>query len=226
MGVSMKGKITVITTLLQFSIMAFNIESLDKSLSQINDYNKENHIRIEHAKELLGKRFGRSIASSDVDHKDITELIKTTAIKTLPRKFKKQANIIAKTIIEQSMVYKMDPVFLSAIIMNESSFNPIAKGSSGEIGLMQILPSTGKWMAKKIKMKWRGSKTLSNPIQNIKLGAAYVNLLRNKYKHGQLYLAAYNMGPGNLRKALNKKIRPKDYTVAVMKRYFTIYKSI
>jgi soluble lytic murein transglycosylase len=221
----MKIKLAIFA-ILQVSVLAFNLNSLDKSLSQLNSFNKENKIRIEHVKELLGKNYGRSIASVDADHSEIKKLIFQTAKKTLPRKYKKHAKRITNTIIEQSMKYKLDPVFLSAMIMNESSFNPSAKGTSGEIGLMQILPTTGKWMAKKIKMPWRGKKTLNNPVLNIKLGAAYVNLLRNKYKHGQLYLAAYNMGPGNLRRALRKSIRPKDYTVAVMKRYFDIYKRI
>jgi len=222
----MKVKFFILTALLQVSIFAFNINNLNASLSQLNNFNKENKIRIEHVKELLGKNYGRSIASLNADHSDITKLVNKIVRRTLPKKFKYQTHRITKTIISESLKYKLDPVFLAAIIMNESSFNPVVKGTSGEIGLMQILPSTGKWIAKKIKMKWRGKKTLRNPVHNIKLGAAYVNLLRTKYKHGQLYLAAYNMGPGNLKRALRKQIRPKDYTVAVMKRYFDIYKKI
>jgi len=209
----MKGKFLILSVFLQASIFALNLSNL-------------NEIRIEHVKELLGKNYGRSVASVDVNHKDIKGLVSETVSKTLPKKYKYKASMITNAIIAEAIKYELDPVFLSAVIMNESSFNPSAKGTSGEIGLMQILPSTGKWMAKKIKMKWRGKRTLQNPVQNIKLGAAYINLLRNKYKHGQLYLAAYNMGPGNLRRALSKKIRPKDYTVAVMKRYFDIYKKI
>ena len=120
----------------------------------------------------------------------------------------------------------MDPMFVTAMIMNESSFRPTIRGTSGEIGLMQILPGTGKWMANKIKVNWEGEKTLKDPVLNIQLGTAYVSYLREKYRHGQLYMAAYNMGPGNLRKALRRQIRPEDYTLKVMSHYFDLYKKI
>jgi soluble lytic murein transglycosylase len=150
-----------------------------------------------------------------------------TVKKRLPKQYKKQALKISQTIITQSEKYSLDPYFLMAVISGESSFNPGAKGPVGEIGLMQIRMSTGKWMAQMEKMKWRGARTLNDPISNIKLGSAYLAWLRSKFNnHGQLYLAAYNMGPKNVKSAVSRKTWPKDYPKHVMKRYLSFYKEM
>jgi len=92
---------------------------------------------------------------------------------------------------------------------------------------MQIRPATGEWISNILKIKWNGEKTLRDPIHNIKLGAAYLSWLRNKFQgHGQLYLAAYNMGPKSVKKALSRNVYPKDYPIHVMKRYNAFYKEI
>jgi soluble lytic murein transglycosylase len=122
----------------------------------------------------------------------------------------------------------MKPVLMVLILISgESSFNPTAVGPVGEIGLMQIRMSTGKWLATLFKQPWKGSKTLQDPIANIKLGVAYLSWLRAKFEgHGQLYLAAYNMGPKSVKSAVSRKIYPKDYPLHVMKRYLAFYKDM
>jgi len=116
--------------------------------------------------------------------------------------------------------YGFDPVFLLSVIQSESRFNPEAKGLHGEIGLMQILPPTGKWMAEKSGQKWKGPKTLQDNVANIRLGAAYFAFLRDRFDmHARLYIAAYNMGQHGVDHALGKKILPKDYPGVVMKNY-------
>ncbi len=110
------------------------------------------------------------------------------------------------------------------MIENESSFNPEVKGTSGEIGLMQLMPRTAKWIAGKLRMKYQGKKTLTDPVANIRLGAAYLAHLRAEFDfHGRLYLAAYNMGSANVQRALDRRIWPKDYAARVMQRYMRLY---
>jgi soluble lytic murein transglycosylase len=73
-------------------------------------------------------------------------------------------------------------------------------------------------------LPWKGKKSLKDPSNNIRIGSAYIAYLREEFDfEGQLYLAAYNMGSGNVRKALGKKIRPKDYSTRVMHRYLRFY---
>lgn len=184
-------------------------------------------LRVEHARELMGHSYKKSIVSRFEKRKDLEKNIFNIVRERLPKKFKYRATVIAKTIIDEASKSSLDPYFVMAVISGESSFNPHAIGPVGEIGMMQIRPTTGEWMAKMLKTKWRGEKTLRDPIENIKLGVAYLSWLRTKFEgHGQLYLAAYNMGPKSVKNAVSRNIYPKDYPIHVMKRYIAFYKEI
>ncbi len=183
--------------------------------------------RVGHARELLGKKYRTSALKASESHLDLEQTILTLVEKRLPKKFKKHAHDVTEAIIVESNKHSFDPFFVMAVISGESSFNPDASGPVGEIGLMQLRPQTGKWIAEKIKTKWLGEDSLRDPVTNIVLGAAYLSFLREKFDgHGQLYLAAYNMGPKNVKNALARKIRPKDYPIHVMKRYLAFYREI
>lgn len=212
---------TYILILLSFVINSVAKAKVDvsRSLASIQ--------RVDHARELLGKRYKRSIVSTFEKHKGFEKNILETISKRLPKKFKSQAKLISDAIFKEAKVHSMDPYFVMAVISGESSFNPLAVGPVGEIGMMQIRPSTGKWMAEKIKFKWKGDKTLRDPVANIKLGTAYLAWLRVEFdNHGQLYLAAYNMGAKSVRNSLEKHVWPKDYPLHVMKRYIAFYRAI
>lgn len=214
----MKTYILIALTLVINSI-AYAKSDISRSLASIQ--------RVDHARELLGKRYKKSIVSTFENHEGIEKNILATITKRLPKKFKSQAKVVTEAILKEAKTHSMDPYFVMAVIAGESSFNPLAVGPVGEIGMMQIRPATGEWMAKKIKFKWKGDKTLRDPVANIKLGTAYLAWLREKFdNHGQLYLAAYNMGAKNVKNALAKHVRPKDYPLHVMKRYIAFYRAI
>jgi soluble lytic murein transglycosylase len=182
-------------------------------------------IRVSHARELMGARYGKSVVSKLENKQGIEENIFKIVEMNLPKAYKTQAHKITDLIIEEATKHQFDPYFVMAVISGESSFNPLARGPVGEIGLMQVRPSTGKWMADIIKFPWKGDKTLEDPAANIKLGTAYMAWLRTKFSgHGQLYLAAYNMGAKSVKNALGRKIMPKDYPIHVMKRYIAFYR--
>lgn len=184
-------------------------------------------LRVEHARELMGHSYKKSIVSKFEKRKDLEKNIFKIVRERLPKKFKNRATKIAKSIIDEAHQYSLDPYFVMAVISGESSFNPHAVGPVGEIGMMQIRLSTGKWMANILKTKWRGENTLRDPVENIKLGVAYLSWLREKFEgHGQLYVAAYNMGPKSVKNAVSRNIYPKDYPIHVMKRYIAFYKEI
>lgn len=179
-----------------------------------------------HARELMGNSYKKSVVAK-YHKKNLSKGIHEIVKARLPKSYKARAYSISKTIIEEATKYSLDPYFVMAVISGESSFNPVAIGPVGEIGMMQIRPSTGKWMAAIVKSKWRGDKTLRDPVANIKLGVAYLSWLRTKFDgHGQLYLAAYNMGPKAVKNAVSRDIYPKDYPIHVMKRYIAFYKEI
>ena len=177
-----------------------------------------------HAKELLGAKYHRSVVKAGEQIADMDEVLSHWTHRALKGRWKKFAHPVARTIIQESHKYGFDPVFLMAVIENESSFNPGVIGGAGEIGLMQVTPATGAWITKMYNLPWKGKKSLQDPTNNIRIGAAYMAYLREEFDfEGPLYLAAYNMGSGNVRKSLGKNIFPKIYSTRVMHRYLRFY---
>jgi len=95
--------------------------------------------------------------------------------------------------------YNLDPFLLYAMIKVESSFNEKAISPKNARGLMQIMPSTGKWIAEKLKDEKFNEEDLFEPGKNIMMGAWYINYLNEKFD-GNMSLAimAYNAGPGSV----------------------------
>jgi len=183
--------------------------------------------RIEHAKELLGGGYKGSDAQKLEGRTALNEMIYQEVQNSLAPKWKAHARSIARTVIAESGKYKMDPVFVLAVIKTESKFNPAAIGRFGEIGLMQIKPDTAEWIARKFGIAWQGKKTLENPSSNIKIGLAYMNYLRTEFNGKALkYVSAYNMGPRNVRRLLAKNVKPAEYSSRVMKNYGELYAKI
>jgi len=134
---------------------------------------------------------------------------------------------LSELIVYESKKYGYDPLLLTAVIITESSFNNYARSSKGALGLMQIRPSTGKYLASKVNVEWNGSSSLYDPETNIILGAYYLNKLFIDFGDLGLALEAYNHGPSRLKRYLKKGYRPKLYSQKVFKKYNgLIYPSI
>ncbi len=105
------------------------------------------------------------------------------------------------TVLRWSGAYGVDPYLVLAVIREESGFSPTAVSSSDARGLMQLLPSTARWIAEeKLKIAYRES-DLSNPDFNIRLGTWYLAHLLDQFGGDLAWaIAAYNGGPGNLRR--------------------------
>jgi soluble lytic murein transglycosylase len=187
---------------------------------------EQNAIRESHARELMGKHWKRSAvrrALSEVEISQIQDLLKDN----LPKAWKKKAPALSRTLLQEAAVHRFDPFFLLAVIQTESSFRPDARGADGEIGLMQLMPKTAQWIAPRAGVKWKGEKTLLDPVKNVRIGAAYLSWLRERFdSHSRLYLAAYNMGATNVNRALDRKVWPKDYPSRVMQHYVRFYREL
>ena len=134
---------------------------------------------------------------------------------------------LSELIVYESKKYGYDPLLLTAVIITESSFNNYARSSKGALGLMQIRPSTGKYLASEVNVEWNGSSSLYDPETNILLGAYYLNKLFIDFGDLGLALEAYNHGPSRLKRYLKKGYRPKLYSQKVFKKYNgLIYPSI
>lgn len=201
------------------------IQQKSKALAEKTEHESTlAHTRWNHAKELLGKYYKKSVVKTGEEIAVLDEFLRDWTKHSLKEQWKKSAPLITKTIIQESDRYHFDPVFLMAVIQNESSFDPTVRGSFGEIGLMQLTPQTAEWITKKYSLPWRGKESLKDPVTNIRIGSAYLAYLREKFgNQSQLYLAAYNMGSTNVNRALAKQIWPKDYATRVIHRYLGFY---
>jgi soluble lytic murein transglycosylase len=89
----------------------------------------------------------------------------------------------------------LDPYLVSALIRQESEFNPSAVSHSNALGLMQLLPSTGKGEAKQLGLKGFNTDSLFDPNINIELGTRYFRKMVDHFNGQVEYaLAAYNAG--------------------------------
>jgi hypothetical protein len=180
--------------------------------------------RLRNARELLGGSFKKKVIRKGKEEVDITDFVTETTKRFLPKKFKSQARDISNAIVNAAEEYDLDPVFLMAVAQNESSFNPSKVGTVGEIGLMQILPSTAQWISGLYSLEYRGPKSLHRPETNIWIGAALIDKLRHQFEsEAGLYISAYNLGPKKVRMMLSEKRRPKAYVNAVLRRYLALY---
>lgn len=101
---------------------------------------------------------------------------------------------------------RLDPAWVAAEIRAESVFDPKARSGANAMGLMQVLPSTGMGVARRIGVPWRGAESLYEPETNIVLGTAYLRQLLDKYG-GQPYqvIAGYNAGPAPLNRWMSQR---------------------
>lgn len=183
--------------------------------------------RASHARELLGANYEISDASKVAGSARLSEHIHDKVLKALPPQWKDQARTISRALILESERYAMDPVLLLAVIRTESRFNPTIRGGHGEIGLMQIKPDTAQWIAKKFELDLPTEESLFDPVKNIKYGTAYLSYLRSKFTgDASNYIAAYNMGPRNVKRLRAQNIKPEIYSGKVMGNYVRYYKKI
>ncbi|MGI9273058.1 MAG: transglycosylase SLT domain-containing protein [Woeseiaceae bacterium] len=82
------------------------------------------------------------------------------------------------------------------VARSESLFMRDVRSSAGAIGLMQLMPATGKQVAQEIQLPYSGLDTLTNPQNNIQLGTTYLGQMAERYGGNRiLATAAYNAGP-------------------------------
>ncbi|HEY2359694.1 MAG TPA: transglycosylase SLT domain-containing protein [Candidatus Angelobacter sp.] len=94
-----------------------------------------------------------------------------------------------------STANRLDPHLVASLIRQESEFNPAAISPANAMGLMQLLPTIGKGMAKEMKIKHFSSDQLLVPDTNLRLGTRYFKHIVDHYDGQVEYaLAAYNAG--------------------------------
>lgn len=83
----------------------------------------------------------------------------------------------------------LPPELVAAVVESESDFRPRLQSNKNALGLMQIVPETGRLM---------GAENLFNPEENIAAGTKYLRYLFDRFGDEKIVLAAYNAGEGNI----------------------------
>ena len=112
-------------------------------------------------------------------------------------------------ISEWSQQRQLSPALVIGLMRQESRFEAQIRSSAGAIGLMQIMPDTGSWIAGKKGVK---SYNLDRPTDNISFGTWYLDYTHSRYGNdSMLAVASYNAGPGAVgRWVENRKISDPD----------------
>jgi soluble lytic murein transglycosylase-like protein len=126
----------------------------------------------------------QTIATAPKELKAITEQVKQRFFSTeVP---------FGSIIYSEAMKNDLPPELVAAVVHTESKFLPAARSNRGAIGLMQLIPRTGRWM---------GARDLTNPAENISAGARYLRYLMDRFNGDQQKaVAAYNAGEGSVRR--------------------------
>lgn len=105
---------------------------------------------------------------------------------------------------------KVEKALIYGITRQESEFNTHARSHAGARGLMQILPSTAKILARKHKVRYRRADLTRKPAYNVRLGSAFLNDLVKKFNGSYIMaIAGYNAGPGRIPQWIERLGNPK-----------------
>jgi peptidoglycan lytic transglycosylase len=106
---------------------------------------------------------------------------------------------------------QVDPAVAYSIARQESAFNPRAVSSANAQGLMQVLPTTAKLVAKKNGVAFDQKRLLNDPVYNVQIGAAELGNALESYRGSYiLTFASYNAGPGRVREWIGRYGDPRD----------------
>lgn len=109
---------------------------------------------------------------------------------------------------------QIDEAWVFGLMRQESRFVNVARSSVGASGLMQIMPATARWIAKRLGIKKFKAKEMQDPARNIQFGAYYLKHVQSSLDDSPvLATAAYNAGPGRAERW--RDIRPMEAAVYI-----------
>jgi len=98
-----------------------------------------------------------------------------------------------------SAAQELDPYLVAALVVQESTFVPDVRSSANAVGLMQLMASTGRQYARRLKLPY-SSQLLTNPEANLRMGTTYFADKIREFGSFHLALASYNAGERAVRR--------------------------
>ena len=127
---------------------------------------------------------------------------------------------VARAVVKAEQEHGLPALLVLALIEQESQFRPKARGPGGSLGLMQLMPASARELAARHDIAWRGSRSLHDPVTNVRLGILYLAEMRAAFESTDLAMAAYNIGPGAVQKRLDQGLSCKGpYVSGVLQRF-------
>ena len=112
----------------------------------------------------------------------------------------------ANAVDKYAKLYNVDTFLVAAMILEESRYNASAVSWAGAIGLMQIMPATGRELAQQLKIRRFRTSMLKQPDINIRMGTKYIADLNSWFDgNPMLVIGAYNGGPGRMKRWVSTK---------------------
>jgi soluble lytic murein transglycosylase len=109
---------------------------------------------------------------------------------------------------------QIDPDWVYGVLRQESAFVSDARSEAGALGLMQLMPATGRLTGRRINLRLPSNSAILNPENNVKLGTSYLRtVLDVNGGHQVLATAAYNAGPNRVREWLPSQSLDADVWV-------------
>ena len=107
----------------------------------------------------------------------------------------------AADIAQAALAHRLDPAFVFGLIRQETRFMAQLRSSAGATGLMQLMPATARWVAKRQAIELPRADQVYDPLINLRLGTAYLKLVLDDLGGSPaMAAAAYNAGPGRPRR--------------------------
>lgn len=101
---------------------------------------------------------------------------------------------------EYAKTYGLDEAWVLGLVRQESRFIAEARSEAGAAGLMQVMPRTARYVARKIGLRDYHGKSMTEVQTNVTLGTGYLRLVLDQLGHPVLASAAYNAGPARARR--------------------------
>lgn len=126
--------------------------------------------------------------------------IQTVVMSGHPNDLELRFPVVYRDVIEANAAkYDIDPGWIYGVVRQESAFRVDARSDAGAIGLMQLLPSTGRAGIRRLQLHARLEDALLSVEHNVRIGVSYLKQVLDRYGgHEVLATAAYNAGPNRV----------------------------
>lgn len=139
----------------------------------------------------------------------------TNWAKVDPMLLKKNLDRFDDIILKAARVHRVPPELIKAMMLIESGMNHRATSPAGAQGLMQLMPATARSL---------GVDDAYDPHENVFGGAHYIRKMMDRFPNRKHALAAYNAGPGNVRKYGGiPPFKETRYYVDRVLRYYSVF---